>query len=451
MKNCQLVHITSLGCAKNLVDTELAAGSLLTSGFGFSNDPKTADIEFINTCAFIQSAREETFTAITDAVKWKKRRAGRKIVIGGCIVEWDKDGKFRAQFPEVDLWARIDSIAQLGQLIKGAAAPASQTEPRFLYDHNTPRLQLTPSHFAYLKISDGCDNRCNYCSIPLIRGALRSRPMESIVKEAKDLLRNGCKELVVIAQDSGAFGRDRKGSGESLSKLLRALDALKGDFWLRLMYVHPASATDELLETMASAKHLVPCLEMPLQHIADKVLRGMGRKISAAATISVLDRLRKAVPGIGIRTTFMVGFPGETEEDFKELLNFVKTQRFERLGAFSYSPEAGTPAAKMPAQVPSKIAEARRAKLMRLQAKISLERNKLLEGTVLNVIVDELAGRGRALGRTYFDAPEIDNSVQLSGASGLQPGDFAKALVRKAGEYEIEARIVEEQGEKPPK
>lgn len=438
-----LVHITSLGCAKNLVDTELAAASLLTEGFGFSQDMEGADIEFINTCAFIKSAREETSKVIADAVKWRKARKARRVIVGGCIVEWDKDGSYRAQFPEVELWTRIDSVSQLGKILNGSAKAIGKpgVEPRFLYDHATPRLQLTPGHYAYLKISEGCDNRCSYCSIPSIRGGLRSREAASVVKEASDLLRNGCKELVVIGQDSGAFGRDRKGSGESLPKLLRRLDAMEGDFWLRLMYVHPASATDELLEVLSSAKHVVPCIEMPLQHVAERVLRGMGRRIGQDATVELLSKIRKAVPGIGIRTTFLLGFPGETEADFLTLLDFVKSQRFERLGAFAYSQEEGTRAAALPGQLPLELAEARRDEVMKAQASISLERNLALAGSTLDVIVDELPSRGRTSGRTFMDAPGIDNTVLLSGASGLKPGDFAKALIRGAAEYELEGRV----------
>ena len=442
-KRPPLVHITSLGCAKNLVDTELAAASLLTEGFGFSQEMDGADIEFINTCAFIKSAREETSKVIAEAVRWRKARKSRQVVVGGCIVEWDKDGSYRAQFPEVALWTRIDSVSQLGKILKGVVKEAGEPgiEPRFLYDHSTPRLQLTPGHYAYLKISEGCDNRCSYCSIPSIRGGLRSREATSVVKEAKDLLRNGCKELVVIGQDSGAFGRDRKSSGESLPALLRQLDAIDGEFWLRLMYVHPASASDALLEVLASSRHIVPCIEMPLQHVADNVLRGMGRRIGQEATVELLSKIRKAVPGIGIRTTFLLGFPGETEADFQTLLDFIKTQRFERLGAFAYSQEEGTKAASMPGQVPLELAEARRDEIMKVQSSISLERNLALAGSTLDVIVDELPMRGRSSGRTFMDAPGIDNTVSLSGASGLKPGDFVKALIRGATEYELEGRV----------
>ncbi len=438
------IHITSLGCAKNLVDTELAAASLLTEGFGFSQDLANADVEFINTCAFIKPAREEASKAIAQAVKWKAKRPSRKIVVGGCVVEWDKTGEFRASFPEVDLWTRIDSAASLGRIVKGlelGSRPGpSAAVPAFLYDHSTPRLQLTPPHYAYLKISEGCDNRCSYCAIPSIRGPLRSRPAASVVEEARNLLRNGCRELIVIAQDSGAFGRDRRSSGETLAGLLRSLDALEGEFWLRVMYVHPASATDELLSVIASGRHIIPCLEMPLQHIADPVLKGMGRRISKAATLELLSKMRKAVPGLGLRTTFLVGFPGETEADFEELLAFVKEQRFERLGVFTYCREEGTPASALPGQVPQRTADARRDALMAAQAQISLERNKALAGSALDVIVDEVSGRGKAKARTFMDAPEIDNLVSLSGASGLKQGDFAKVLISSGAEYELAGR-----------
>jgi len=439
------IHITSLGCAKNLVDTELAAASLLTEGFGFSQDLAGADVEFINTCAFIKPAREEASKAIALAVKWKSKRPSRRIVVGGCVVEWDKTGEFRASFPEVDLWTRVDSASSLGRIVKGLQAGSSPAEPasgapKFIYDHSTPRLQLTPGHYAYLKISEGCDNRCSYCAIPSIRGPLRSRAGSSVVAEARNLLRNGCKELIVIAQDSGAFGRDRKGSGDSLPKLIKELDALDGEFWLRVMYVHPAHATDELIEAMASARHLVPCLEMPLQHISDPVLKAMGRRIDRASTEALIAKMREGVPGLGLRTTFLVGFPGETEASFKELLDFVKAAKFERLGVFSYCREDGTPAAKMDAQLPPGLADERRAAVMEAQAAISLARNKALAGSALDVIVDEISGRGKAKARTFMDAPEIDNLVSLSGFPRLKPGDFAKAMIVSGSEYELEGR-----------
>ncbi len=447
-----LIHITSLGCAKNFVDTELAAASLLMSGFGIANDERDAKIRFVNTCAFIESARAETASVLRDAVKWKAGRKGRLLVVGGCVVEWDKDGSWRAQFPEVDLWTRIDSIASLGRILAGlqdgASAVASKLpkEPRFLYDHTTPRLQLTPGHFAYLKIADGCDNRCSYCSIPLIRGPLRSRSSASVLKEAQALLLGGCKELVVIAQDSGAFGNDRAEASatENLPSLLKRLDALDSDsdFWLRLMYVHPRRVSEAFLEALATSKrHLVPCLEMPLQHIADGVLKAMGRKIGGEAARLAVERVRGAVPGIGLRTTFLVGFPGETDADFEELLAYVKSARFERLGAFAYSPEPGTPAAKMSGRVSPELAEERRAELMRVQAAISLERNLALAGSSLDVIVDNAPSRGIALGRGYMDAPEIDNSVELKGASGLKPGDFVKVLIKGGSEYGLSGLV----------
>lgn len=441
-----LVHMSSLGCPKNFVDTELAAASLVCEGFGLTSSPADADIEFINTCAFIQSARDEAESAIRAAERWKsKRPASRRIVVGGCLTEWDTKGEFKARHPSVDLWTRIDSASKLGQVLKGVGKEASGKGAEFLYNHCTPRLQLTPGHYAYIKIADGCDNHCSYCSIPSIRGALRSRTPDSVVEEARNLVSGGVKELILIAQDTAAFGRER-GSGEGLAGLLRRLDGIEGEFWIRVMYLHPASVDGRLIESLASMRRLAPCVEMPLQHISDKVLKAMGRKIGSGATIRLLDRMRREIPSLAIRTTFLVGFPGEAEADFDVLRDFVKARRFERLGVFAYSRETGTPAAGMSAQVPEELASARRDELMLIQSGISLAANRALAGRTLDVIVDKVSPKGRGLGRSWMDAPDIDNSVGFSGAQGLHPGDFVKVKVKSASEYGLEGAVAGKSG-----
>ena len=442
------VRIVSLGCAKNFVDTEIAAAALLTRGFALTDDEGEADVLFINTCAFLASARKEAEAEIKRAGTWKKRRAGRKIIVGGCIVSWDTDGAFRAGHPEVDAWCSIRSADDIGRIAAetigndGGGRFYDGAGKPFIYNHSTPRLQLTPPHYAYLKIADGCDNRCTYCKIPDIRGPLRSRTVEDVVREARNLLKNGVRELIVIAQDTSAFGRDRYGKPK-LAELLRRLDRFDGEYLIRLMYLHPASINDELLAAMAGCRHLIRCLEIPIQHVSDHILRAMHRKIGGEETKAVIRRLRFDL-GFALRTTFMVGFPGETDEDFRELLDFVREIRFNRLGAFVFSPEDGVPAAVMPGRPSARVSAKRLKELMELQAGISLEANEALTGCEADVIVDEILPRGRAAGRLFTDAPEIDNSVTVRGLKKgeAQAGDFIKIRVDSAAEYEISGTIL---------
>ncbi len=438
------VEIISLGCAKNFVDTEIAAASLLTQGFSLVGDERDADVKFINTCAFLAAARKELEGILKHAAGWKKKIPGRKIIVGGCIVPWDQDRIFRTAHPEVDMWCAVHAVEEIGQIARavldGTPCPEKTPDGYYLPTCHTPRLQLTPPHYAYLKVSDGCDNRCTYCKIPDIRGSLHSRPLADVVQEAENLLANGVKELIVIAQDTAAFGRDLTGK-PCLAELLDKLDQLNGDFLIRLMYLHPASVTDELIAAMERNAHLIRCIEMPLQHIADPVLAAMHRRAGSAATKKVVAELQKR--GFAIRTTFMVAFPGETEEDFAELLDYVKQTRFTRLGTFIYSRESGVPAADMPGQIAPAAAKRRLRKIMEAQAEISLRANEMLIGTEQNVILDELLPRKQAAGRLFADAPEIDNTVLIKGIDKKQhkPGDFVRILVTAASEYEIHGTL----------
>ena len=441
----KFVYIVSLGCAKNLVDTEVAAGALAVDGIGFAEDPEDADVYFINTCAFIPPARKEAESFIKEAVKWKKLKKGRRIIVGGCLTNWDKEKTFVKKYAQVDDWITTDEAENLAQHVhslysknkkNGAPLTDATFAPVYLYNEKTPRLQLTPPHFAYLKIADGCNNNCSYCAIPGIRGKLRSRTLVSVLKEAQNLIQNGVKELIITAQDITAFNKDS--NTENLPSLLRELDALEGDFMIRLLYAHPAHLTDASIRIFANAKHLLHYLDMPLQHISDKILKSMNRKVNSCEIRKKLAALKKAVPDMAIRTTFMVGFPGETEEDFAELYDFVKEQRFTRLGVFTYYPEPGTPAANMPNKISAKIAEKRQADLMELQAEISLGKNRQLIGKELDVIIDRLdPDEEIAIGRTYMDAPEIDNEVVVNNISDCQPGDIVKVKIDSANAYEL--------------
>lgn len=445
----KFVYIVSLGCAKNLVDTEVAAGALAVDGIGFAENPEDADVYFINTCAFIPPARKEAETFIKEAIKWKKAGSGRGIIVGGCLTNWDKEKKFVKKYPQVDAWITTDDAGKLAIHVRklfqkepGKTEPLTEATfaPAYLYNEKTPRLQLTPPHFSYLKIADGCNNNCSYCAIPGIRGKLRSRSLMSVLEEAKNLIKNGVRELIITAQDITAFNKDYK--SENLTALLKEIDTLPGDFMVRLLYAHPAHLTGEMIKTMAKSKHILHYLDMPLQHISDKILQQMNRKVSSSEIREKITALKKAVPDIAIRTTFLVGFPGETDKDFKELCKFVKEQRFARLGVFTFYPEPGTPAAAMPNQVPAKLAEKRQAELMKLQNKISLENNQQLIGKKIEVLIDRIDPDAQiAVGRTYMDAPEIDNEVMISNIADIHPGEVIKVKITSATAYELEAEM----------
>ncbi len=440
-KYVPLVRIVSLGCPKNFVDTEQAAASLLMHGFGIAASDEEADIFFINTCAFLQASREEAARVIHAAEEWKKEKSGRLIIGAGCLVGWDKDGSYRKKhFSSVDAWIPLFSNHLLGDVIAGAVEGIrKKIVPAPTLDG--VRYPMTPGHYAWLRVADGCDNCCTYCLIPSIRGGLRSRKIEDVVAEADNLLESGVQELLVIAQDTAAYGRDFAGRSV-LAELLKELDKLEGDFLLRLMYLHPASVTPELVETMCSARHLVKCLEMPIQHIADSVLKRMNRHIDEAAQRKLILRLREC--GFALRTTLITGFPGETEEDFRNLYEFVKETRFERLGVFAWSGEEGTPAAEMKDLfIPAEVREERRDKIMRLQKQISKENNFDLVGEEFTAIVDEIHGEGYGRGRMLTDIPEIDNSVILNNLpANTCEGDRIPVRAESAGAYEIQASAV---------
>ena len=448
-----LVRLVSLGCPKNTVDTGVAAGALLVNGFGLTADDDEADVMWINTCAFLLSARKEAMEEIRRACTWKKRRAGRLIVVAGCLPQWDKDGSIRAKYPQVDAWEGIDSPAGIGAVLKRLIADKPLPEGKsikpcsWIYDETTPRLPVESAHFAYLKIADGCCNCCSYCLIPSIRGALRSRTVKSVAAEAKDLVSQGYRELILIAQDTGAFGRDRTGGKSELPALLAALDKLPGEFRIRLMYVHPASVDDTMIRAFKKCRRLIPHIEMPVQHVSGAMLTAMNRHITADRQAEVIRSLRAA--GFTIRTTLMTGFPGETEADFQMLLDAVKSRVFSRIGVFAFSPEDGTPAASMKGRIPAKTAAARATMIAAEQEKISRETNRALTGRTPEVILDEDAGRGRWRGRMLMDAPDIDQTVHVSKCpSGLTAGTVVPVRITRTAAYDLYGTY-EPEGRKP--
>ena len=437
------VYLVSLGCPKNLVDSEVMAGVLLTNGILLNFDKNSAEYYLINTCAFLPGARSECESAIEEGIRWKKRHPEvRKLIVAGCLIQQDKEKLIRSKYPEVDAWSGVDGVADIFKTFKAAKAgytTGDADKPTYLYDENTPRLQLTLPHVAYLKISDGCDNCCAYCSIPLIRGGLRSRSIESVLAEAKNLIANNVKELIVIAQDVTAYGADLN-DGTTLAKLLHEMDKLEGDFFIRLLYTHPAHYTDEFFAEYAVNRHIVPYLDIPLQHINSDILRKMGRKTDRSTIEKVLQKIRAARPETAIRTTFITGLPGEGEEEFAELMEFAKEQKFARLGVFSYSPEPGTPAAARTDRVESSVAEERAEKIMLQQENIALEYNQSLINKTVTVICDEADGRNGA-GRTLADAPEIDNIVYFTGNKRLQAGEIYQVLITEAETFDLYGKL----------
>ncbi len=455
-----VVYVVSLGCAKNLVDAEVVCGTLAANGVYLTDDPEDAHIIFINTCGFIQSARDEAESAIKEALAWKKRgqKQGlfRKIVVGGCLAQRSAP-EYAKKFPQVDCWTGIDTAPRIHELLAEVIAQGEDTPaepvikidtptPQWLYDETTPRVQTTPESYAYVKIAEGCNHRCAFCAIPGIRGNLRSRDPQSVLKECKQLLENGVKELDLIAQDTTAYGVDRRNSdGATLVKLLKEIDALPGEFWVRVLYTHPVHITEEFIDLLGTSKHLVPYLDVPLQHINTPVLNAMRRGKNGDDTKKLMNAIREKYPQITIRTTVMTGFPGETEEAFQQLMAFVQDFQFDRLGAFAFSPEPGTPAYDIQeGRVPKKIAENRKNQLLALQKKISLKRNQALIGTTITVLAEEQADKRHWIGRSMGDAPEVDQTVtiDLPPKCTIQGNSFVKVKITRASDYDLGGAIV---------
>jgi len=446
----QFVYIVSLGCPKNFVDTEVMAAALLQNNVGITPYLEDADIMLVNTCAFIPEARSEAVENVENAIAWKNEAPkSRSIIISGCLNQWDIDQKYSAAYPEVDLWLGIDQVEKIpgyifdlldGQVKENVVV---NKKSEYLYDDTTPRLQLTLPHYAYVKIADGCDHNCSYCSIPRIRGKLRSRTMESVVKESKNLIESGVKELILIAQDTTFFGDDNDDPNVSLAGLVKEIDKIPGDYWIRIMYTHPASFPQELIDVFKNSKHLVPYLDIPLQHISDRILDSMGRKITTARIKELLSDIRKEIPEMCFRTTFIIGYPGETDEEYQEVYNLCDEFEFDRMGAFVYSPEPYTRAATMENQVSKDVAQTRCDELMALQQEISLERNEALVGKTFDVIIDMITEDGTGIGRSYMDAPEIDNAIIVRNDGSLEAGDRVVVKITDCSEYDLEGVAVQ--------
>lgn len=439
------VRIISLGCSRNLVDSEVVAGSLKKEGFRITK-AASADLCVINTCAFIQKARDEALETILEAAEAKRAGRIKVLAVCGCLPQLYRKG-LAVELPEVDIVLGTSDFPKLGSLVRArvrrssARGIAISTTPRYLYTDRSPRIVSTPPHYAYLKIAEGCSNRCTYCIISRLRGPFRSRTIASVAAEATRLARGGVlREINLVGQDTTQYGVDRGGSRE-LAALLRRLASIgPGVEWLRLLYTHPAHYDDDLIGAVAEEPKICKYLDLPVQHASDRILRLMNRRTTRSSLTGLIGKLRARIPGLILRTSIIVGFPGETERDFDELLAFVREMRFDRLGAFVYSREEKTPAARMAGQVDEKVKEERLDRLMKMQQSLSLNKNRQRIGSVVKVLIDEKSpgsrGKDGYVGRTQGDAPEVDGSVYVSGP-GARVGEFCDVRITDALEYDL--------------
>lgn len=439
------IGVVSLGCPKNLVDSETMLGLIHEENYEITNDPSEAEIIIVNTCGFIESAKEESINTILQMAEYKKSGSCKYIIVTGCLSQRYAEELFN-ELPEADAIAGVEVYDEIGSIIKRVMNSErfimlERSKPDVIYTSKEtflPRILTTPSYTAYLKIAEGCDNCCSYCAIPKIRGPYRSKPMEQVLKEAKALADNGVKELIVVAQDTTRYGEDLPGGKLLLADLLKELNKIESLKWIRVMYCYPNNFTDELIETFASLDKVCKYVDLPLQHASNRLLASMNRYDTREEVETLLAKLRKRIPGIVIRTTFIVGFPGETDADFEELKEFVEQQRFENAGVFAYSQEEGTVAGAMPNQIPNEIKQERYHELMALQAQISEEIHKDTEGQTLEVLVEgiEEDGSGLHYGRSYREAPDIDGLVFIENPGDINPGCFVKVNILQGFTYE---------------
>ena len=429
----------SLGCDKNLVDTEVMLGMLASRGYEMTNDEQEADIIVINTCCFIHDAKEESIQNILDMAEYKKNGSAKALIVTGCMAERYRQ-EILDEIPEVDEVLGTTAYDRILDAVDAALAGQHEVMTADLDAlplPETKRLVTTGGHFAYLKIAEGCDKHCTYCIIPKIRGNFRSVPMERLLKEAQDLAEQGVKELILVAQETTLYGKDLYGE-KSLPKLLRELCKISGIRWIRILYCYPEEITDELIQVMKEEPKICHYLDLPIQHANDNILKRMGRRTSKQELIDIVQKLRKEIPDICLRTTLITGFPGETQEQHEEVMEFIDTLEFDRLGAFTYSPEEDTPAATFEDQIDEAVKEDRQADIMELQQEIAFDKAEEMIGReVLVMIEGKVADENAYVGRTYRDAPNVDGLIFINTDVELISGDFAKVKVTGALDYDL--------------
>lgn len=429
----------SLGCDKNLVDTEVMLGMLASRGYEMTNDEQEADIIVINTCCFIHDAKEESIQNILEMAEYKKNGSAKALIVTGCMAERYRQ-EILDEIPEVDEVLGTTAYDRILDAVDAALAGQHEVMTADLDAlplPETKRLVTTGGHFAYLKIAEGCDKHCTYCIIPKIRGNFRSVPMERLLKEAQDLAEQGVKELILVAQETTLYGKDLYGE-KSLPKLLRELCKVSGIRWIRILYCYPEEITDELIQVMKEEPKICHYLDLPIQHANDTILKRMGRRTSKQELIDIVQKLRKEIPDICLRTTLITGFPGETQEQHEEVMEFIDTLEFDRLGAFTYSPEEDTPAATFEDQIDEEVKEDRQADIMELQQEIAFDKAEDMIGReVLVMIEGKVADENAYVGRTYRDAPNVDGLIFINTDVELISGDFAKVKVTGALDYDL--------------
>lgn len=439
------IGMVSLGCPKNLVDSELMLGIIRDKKMEITNNPAEADLIIVNTCGFIESAKEESVNTVLQMAEYKNEGCCKYLIMTGCLSQRYADELFESM-PEVDAVVGTDCFTDIAWIIDEVMAGKRVKHLQKLASKNVamlPRMLTTPSYMAYLKIAEGCDNCCSYCIIPQLRGPYTSRPYEEVLAEAKALADSGVKELIVVAQDTTRYGEDLYGK-LLLPKLLHDLNDLEGIQWIRVMYLYPNNFTDELIEAFATLDKVCKYIDIPLQHASDRLLDSMNRYDTRAQVETLLEKLRTRIPGITIRTTFIVGFPGETEEDFAELQDFMEKQRFENAGVFQYSQEEGTVAGAMPNQIAQEVKENRYHELMALQAGISEEIHQNREGEELDVLVEGFDEENDklAFGRSIHEAPDIDGNIFIEGAEDVQIGDIVRVRILQGFTYEMVGELI---------
>ena len=438
------ISIVSLGCPKTLVDSEVILGKLQDVRYRLVNDPGTSDVILLNTCGFIKDAKQESIDTLLRLIELKKEKKLLGLVVMGCLVQ-RYAAELKKEFPEVDAFIGSGDYQGIAAILKKVTAGqklVSVQRAGYLARAGEKRVSLTPRFYRYLKISEGCNHTCSFCVIPMLRGKFRSRKIPDVVSEAKTLVKEGARELVLIGQDITKFGYDYA-KKPLLPKLLAALEAIKGLRWIRLLYAYPSSVTDEMIQAMTRSSKICHYLDLPLQHISDRILTAMRRGFDKKKTLALVRKLRAAMPDMVLRTSFIVGFPGETEREFRELLDFMKEVKFERVGIFIYSPEQGSPAADMPRQVPEKIKKERYHRAMQLQQMISRELHQRALGRTLEVLVEAKDARRPRLwvGRSKRDAPEVDGSVFINSSQRLKPGTFYPVRITDTQAYDLVGEI----------
>ena len=443
------ILFVSLGCDKNLVDTEMMLGELLKKGYEFTDDEADADIVVVNTCCFIGDAKEESINALLEMAELRKEGQIKVLVAAGCLAQRYKE-EIQTEIPEVDVIIGTTAIEKIVEAIDEVLAGNAQNHYEDINAKpfaGTERVVTTGGHFAYLKIAEGCDKHCTYCIIPKVRGNFRSVPMDTLIKQAEDLAGKGVKELILVAQETTLYGVDLYGK-KSLPELLHRLGQIPGIYWIRILYCYPEEITEELIQAIKEEPKVCHYLDIPVQHASDRVLKRMGRRTNQEQLRTMIERLREEIPDICLRTTLITGFPGETEEDHEELMEFINDMEFDRLGAFTYSQEEDTAAAIMPDQIAEEIKQERQQDIMELQQEIAFEKAESMIGSVLTVMVEgKVADEDVYVARTYRDAPNVDGYLFLNTTATLMTGDLVRVIVTDSNEYDLVGEIYHEEEE----